>query len=216
MSVQLPPDSTGRKVAAVVIAGEEYQLICCVDPVDPTRRQLVDAQGGAMIRGEAASGTAVAGNPVLTAGQDGTNATTFKTQSAANVSAAQQNGAQVVSREGNWGQAHTPIVATVATTTKAAGGAGVRHVCTGIAFSMAVGTTAQTAIQVSLRDGATGAGNILWSMTIVKLASEPMTAFGLTGLSIPGTAATAMTLEFSAAGVTNSFQSVSLTGYDVS
>jgi hypothetical protein len=115
-----------------------------------------------------------------------------------------------------WGQAHTPTTATQATTTKAAAGAGIRHVAESITFSCAVnGTNAQTAIQVNLRDGASGAGTILWSTTVLMTATEAMKVFSITGLRIFGTAATAMTLEFSAAGVTGSVQSVSLSGFDV-
>jgi hypothetical protein len=40
-----------------------------------------------------------------------------------------------------------------------------------------------------------------------------MVAVNITGLCIYGTAATAMTLEFSAAGVAASFASVALTGF---
>jgi hypothetical protein len=78
---------------------------------------------------------------------------------------------------------------------------------------MAVGATPQTLIQVNLRDGISGVGTILWSMSIVLAANEQEKLFSISGLSIIGTVNTAMTLEFSAAGVANSVQSVALTGY---
>ena len=117
-----------------------------------------------------------------------------------------------VAPQSNWGQAHTPAAATQATTTKAAV-ASTYHVCTSISFMCAVGATPQTLIQVNLRDGTTGAGTILWSMSIVKAANEQPTHVTISGLSIIGTVNTAMTLEFSAAGVASSVQSVSITGY---
>lgn len=108
---------------------------------------------------------------------------------------------------------HTPVAATQATITQAAAGAGVRNVCTGISASLCTVGTAQAAVaQLNLRDGATGAGTILWSKSF-SCGTTTMITVDLTGLHIYGSAATAMTLEFSAAGVAASFESVSLTGY---
>jgi hypothetical protein len=75
--------------------------------------------------------------------------------------------------------------------------------------------TKQTAIQVNLRDGASGAGTILWSMTLLKQIGDAPTVLAFSGLSIVGSVNTAMTLEFSAAGVAASLQSVSLTGFSL-
>lgn len=131
-------------------------------------------------------------------------------------STAGQTGALVTASPATWSVAHTPASATQATASKAAGGAGVQHVCRSISFGLAVdGTHAQTAIQVNLRDGATGTGTVLWSLTVLKSAAEGLTLFHVGDLNIPGTANTAMTLEFSGAGVTGSVESVSLTGYDI-
>lgn len=215
MSVQIPPNSTGTVLDTNTISGKDRQIVNVGDPSTGANVLAVNSAGAAAVSGAAADGATLAGNPVLVAGSDGTNAKSIKTASAANISAASQNG--TLAKPGQWGVTHTPSSAAQATITKAAGGAGVRHVATSIAFSLNVdGTNAQTAIQVNLRDGATGAGTILWSMTIKKQATEPATLFSITGLNIPGTANTAMTLEFSAAGVTGSVESVSLTGYDVS
>lgn len=127
-------------------------------------------------------------------------------------------GAAVVIAPTTWALTSTPASATQATITKSAGGSGVQHVCQSITFSCAVdGTHAQTAIQVNLRDGGTGAGTILWSVTVLKAATEAITFFHANGLNIVApTSNNPMTLEFSAAGVTGSVQSVSLTGYDIS
>ncbi len=112
-----------------------------------------------------------------------------------------------------------PIVAnTLASATLAAGAAGVRHICTGITATIGAGATAPTAIQLTvvLRDGASGAGTIKWQAVI----SLPATAGAMSGVArsdlwIPGTAATAMTLEFSAAGGANTFESVSMETVDI-
>ncbi|MFY9586678.1 MAG: hypothetical protein WAT66_04400 [Actinomycetota bacterium] len=117
----------------------------------------------------------------------------------------------------NWSATHTPVANTQATATQASA-AGFRHVCTSVAFSLTAdtGIIAATTVLVNLRDGATGAGTILWSQRIsVPATAGSCKSVVLNGLSIVGTAATAMTLEFAAAGGASTFESVALTGYDV-
>jgi hypothetical protein len=128
-----------------------------------------------------------------------------------------QVGALIVANPATWSKTSTPASATQATVTQAAGGAGVYHVCRSISFALAVdGTHAQTAIQINLRDGGTGAGTVLWALTILKAATEAISMFHFGDLNIAAlTANNPMTLEFSVAGVTGSVQSVSLTGYDI-
>lgn len=106
---------------------------------------------------------------------------------------------------------HTPAAATQATISQAAAGAGVSNVCTRIGASISTVGTAQTLIQINLRDGATGAGTILWSKS-VQLATNSMLSIDIQGLYIQGSANTPMTLEFSAAGVAASVESVQLGG----
>jgi hypothetical protein len=111
-----------------------------------------------------------------------------------------------------WSVVHAPTSATQATINKAAV-SGFKHVCTAITATVACGATAQTPLNVYLRDGTTGAGTVLWSCTL----SAPANGVGgltVTGLSITGSTNTAMTLEFSAAGVAASVEAVSLSGYD--
>lgn len=125
------------------------------------------------------------------------------------------SGSELVHLPGDWAVNSTPAAATQATASRAAGAAGVRHVCTSISATLATGATAQAAAAlVNLRDGATGAGTILWSKQVI-LPTNGVWEVDLGGLNILGSAATAMTLEFSAAGVAGSFESVSLTGHDV-
>jgi hypothetical protein len=112
-----------------------------------------------------------------------------------------------------WVVQHTPAAATQATITKAAL-AGYRHVCDGIVVTLACAGTAQTPIQLVLRDGTTGAGAILLSAKL-SAAINNMADLELNGLGIPGTAGNAMTLEFTGAGVAASEQAVTMIGSDV-
>lgn len=255
MAITLPPNSTGTQLAVVTSGGVDYVGQFLADPVTPTQRAAVDAQGGVMVRGEAAagaakagnpvlmggqdgtnaqtlltdtagrqimagaapSGAAKAGNPVLMAGQDGTNAVTLNTNSAATAAANSGNGSMVTSGQGTWAVNHVPATATQATISKAAVAA-TRHVCTAISWSLCVdGTNAQAVIRkIYLRDGATGAGTILmaWAVNIAVATGNPVT-FSISDLNIVGSVNTAMTLEFDAAGVTGSQQTVNLVGYDL-
>lgn len=144
----------------------------------------------------------------------------LRTASAATQSAATKVGIAAVAQVGNWSAIHVPATATQATATQAAGAAGVRHICTGITAVLTSGALALAAgapLIVSVIDGASGGTNYLWRayINIPAVAGQDST-IALSGLSLVGSAATAMTLEFSAAGGANSYQSVTLTGYDVS
>lgn len=218
-NVILPPNSTGTSIDTVSgTAGAARQVASLGDAVTPANLLKIDAGGSAQVQGEAASGAAVAGNPVLVGGQDGTNAVTFKTASAANLAtgATAGNGALMITRAADWAINNVAGAAAQATVTKAAGAAGVKHVATSISGQISTVGTAQAAQLVfNLRDGATGAGTILWSVGI-SLATNSTWGFYLTGLNIIGSAATAMTLETAAAPVAAAFASVALTGYDVS
>src|SRR6266568_4914544 len=113
---------------------------------------------------------------------------------------------------GQFSLTHTPVAATQATISAASAGASNKNVASAISFSIYTGATAQTIIVIALRDGASGAGTILWSKSCALAASSFWTE-NVTLPDLQGTAATAMTLEFSAAGVANSVQSVNLMGY---
>ena len=115
-----------------------------------------------------------------------------------------------------WAVQHTPAENNQATISKAAGGGTVRHVCTSISATIAT-SAAPTATQevINLRDGATGAGTILLSWTVsLQAVAGDRAGVVLGGLNIPGTANTAMTLEFATAGGTSTFEQVAMTGYD--
>lgn len=125
-----------------------------------------------------------------------------------------------VEGKNNWSVQLAAAVGVQGTVTKAAGGAGVKHVCTGVIASFVAGTAAPAAVvaTVNLRDGATGAGTVLatWYMSLPATAGASSAPVVLSGINIPGSANTAMTLEFAAAGGANTFESVTLIGYDAS
>lgn len=112
-----------------------------------------------------------------------------------------------------WSVTHLPAVTTKATISKASGGGTVRHVATGIVACLAnpVAIVEGPRI-VNLRDGATGAGTILMSWAISTFANDSK-CVTMSGLNMTGTAATAMTIEFDAAGGAGTQETVTLTGY---
>lgn len=119
-----------------------------------------------------------------------------------------------------WSQGHAPGGGnTQATTTKAAGGAGRRHICTGIVATLAAGATAPAAAVVSLflRDGASGSGTVIGAafMSVPAVAGQGSSAIVMTGLNIRGSVNTAMCLEFGAAAGANTFEGVWLMGVTV-
>lgn len=147
---------------------------------------------------------------------DGVNYDRLRSASAANLAAFSGLGVALVSKPGSWAQNNTPAAAAQATTTKAAGAAGVRHVCTGISFGFnAVNVEAGTFL-INLRDGATGAGTILQSWRVGPFAAGGSMIHSIADLNIPGSAATAMTMEFAVAPAAGNFEFVDLHGYDAS
>lgn len=219
-------------------------------------RQRGDASGRAMAVGAAAAGSAVAGNPVLVGGTDGTNARAVRVDgngmvaigggNAANNAADSGNPIKVGSRVagldpamvlvgtlGNrqdvlsdgmgrlqvvappaWAINHQPAANTQATASKAAV-AGVRHVLTAL-YACVWNSAAATAtvLVVQVRDGASGAGAVLWSVRLA-VAAATLTVVDLfqTGLALIGTANTALTVEFSAAGGANTNEIVCAAGF---
>ena len=109
-----------------------------------------------------------------------------------------------------WAIQHAPAAAAQATIGQAANANG-RHVATNVTVCVSAAGTAQTPLQFSLRDGATGAGTIVWT---VRLSAPINTAYCIaTPLTVAGTKNTAMTLESAGVTVTGAFAMVSLNGY---
>lgn len=95
---------------------------------------------------------------------------------------------------------------------KAAGGAGVVHVCTAIVASIsATAAPAASQLDVLLKDGST----VLISVGLaVPAVNGDRDRVFLSGLSIPGSPNTAMSVEFIGALPANVRGSVNLIGYD--
>lgn len=114
-----------------------------------------------------------------------------------------------------WTAIHVPPSNTKATATKASAGAGKRNICTGFTVTIATDATAPTAanLTVSLIDGSSGGTNYLWRSTIsIPAVAGAQVSIVRGSLWIPGSQATAMTLEFSAAGGADTLESVSMEG----
>lgn len=141
-----------------------------------------------------------------------------RSSSAANMSASTSGmGGQISTAPGMWAVQSNPAAGTAASASRAAGGAGVRHVCTSVYVAISATTAiAAGTLTFNLRDGATGAGTVLMSWQVIEAAATvPFTVVvQLSGLAVFGSAATAMTLEGSAS-VANLVSSINLTGYDV-
>jgi hypothetical protein len=160
------------------------------------------------------------GRSIFVAAGDGTNA--FKAGTAANLSAESSVNAQMCTFPGNWAASSHPAVGTLASASQAAGGAGVRHVCSGFAFSWASDGTANGAAQqvtVVIRDGATGAGTILGQWPLSYTTTTPLDPpnrgfFALSGLNLVGSAATAMTAEFIGTASSHELYGAAVFGYD--
>jgi hypothetical protein len=114
-------------------------------------------------------------------------------------------------RPDEWSVQHTPAAATQATISKAAV-TNFRHVCTGFTASIAAVGTASGIVTAVLRDGATGAGTILWTGKM-NVPIGGCAALSKDGLNVVGTKGTAMTLEFTGAGAAATEETVSMQGY---
>jgi hypothetical protein len=117
-----------------------------------------------------------------------------------------------------WVVCSAPAAAAQATASRAAAAAGIKHVAHRAFGSIStIAATAQTPLNVNLRDGATGAGTIVgcWSLAALGTTFAAFDTGGLSSLGIVGTAATAMTLETTGATVANALGTTTLIGYDI-
>lgn len=149
----------------------------------------------------------------LQASPSGVNARFLAENNADVLAQAVKRGAALVAGPGEWTITHAPAVNVQATATKAAGAAGVRHVLTSLNARVNA-VAAQTPVLVTIRDG-NGSGTILWQ-TRVSAVIGTDAEVRLENVRIVGSEATAMTVQFEAAGVTNNFETVSATGFSSS
>jgi hypothetical protein len=145
---------------------------------------------------------------------NGTTLDRIRSASASTLTATTSTGVALAVPLSTWSVTHTPAANTQATASKGSGGGSVRHVTTSIHACFA-GTAAAAPVQVNLRDGASGAGTVLWSGYLGIEAVNAANCINVSGLAFIGTAATAMTLEFAAGGGASTNQTVSLTGFSV-
>jgi len=125
-----------------------------------------------------------------------------------------------VSALDQWSVTSASAGAQTPSASKAAGAATVRHVAKRVIIGAAAGATVQPAIQVNLRDGATGAGTVLasWQIAlglITALSGVNCVNIDADNLNLVGTAATAMTLETTGNLAANTTGSCTLIGYDL-
>lgn len=181
----------------------------------------LDAKGGVVVAGHVAHDAADSGNPVKVGGRALATLPTALTASDRSDLLTDLYGRLHVTagqRAESWSVKHTPAANTQATAAKAAGGAAVRHVCKGYAWSLSSGAGAPTPelITIAIRDGATGAGTIIWEETVSLPATAGSSARGsMSGLYLVGTANTAMTIETDSAPGANVVASVSIFGESI-
>ncbi len=144
---------------------------------------------------------------------NGTNFVRALSGTAASLATLSPSAAQLVASAGEWSINHTPATNVQATISRAAV-ASQRHVCRSVTATLiGLAASAEATVLVNLRDGATGAGSILWSARLLVTGTQGSeSGVTLSGLNIVGTANTAMTLEFEAAGGASTFETVALTG----
>lgn len=171
-------------------------------------RSTPTAQQMSMLGLWATSGPTVAGTPVL--GQ----VPVSTTLTARNVA-----GAIFAEKSSRWTVVSFPASGSQGTASLAAE-AGVRHVidCVSFAGDASAAVTA-AAGNVAIRDGATGAGTVIWQAAIAHQVAagagvQTVPPAAVCGLNLVGTTNTALTAEFNA-GVTGEVQSVSISGYNV-
>ena len=138
------------------------------------------------------------------------------TASAANLAAYSSSGAGLVSLPGQWVVTNNPAAGTRASVTRAAGAAGVRHVLTGIIIVLSASTAlaAINTVTINVLDGISNSGVILFAVQVTLTATTLLpTTIPIPPLNVPGSAATAMTVE-GTASVGNLMESLTMIGYD--
>jgi hypothetical protein len=109
-----------------------------------------------------------------------------------------------------WAIEQHPAAAGTPSISQAAAADPMRNVCKSLTVSIACGATAQTPIRAFLRDGASGAGTILWSGAFAAVAGA---AFSISARGAwKGSPGVAMTLEFEGALAANVLGTVSMSG----
>lgn len=128
-------------------------------------------------------------------------------------------GAALVEKAARWSVVSFPASGSQASASIAAE-SGVRHVVDCVTWGAdAGGAVTAAAGDLAIRDGATGAGTVIWRVAVAHAVAaaagvQTIPPNTVCGLNLVGTTNTAMTAEFNA-GVTGEVQSVSLSGFNV-
>jgi len=170
--------------------------------------------GGQTPADAAANPTTFSGTWTLNGLFNGATWDRWRSASATNNTATTSLGASYMTPLSTWSVTNTPAANTQATASRAAGGGTVRHVATSVTVCFATDTAAGAGpFNANLRDGATGAGTVLRTWIFNIPVAEQGNCVDLSGLNMTGSANTAMTLEFTAAGGAGTVETVTLTGY---
>lgn len=142
-----------------------------------------------------------------------------RSASATNLTTSPNVGELTYEKGARWTVASNSGAGSLGSASKAAGAAGVRHVVDCISFSASVAGSAPTAttLRFDIRDGASGAGTVIWSFAIEIPATttfQSVIPHSVCGLNFIGSAATAMTAEYSTS-IANVSEAANISGYDV-
>lgn len=160
-----------------------------------------------------ATGSAVPARATYVGVGDGTNTQGLKSVSAANLSLGATNltGVALTDTPCEWTITSVPAANAQATASRAANASG-RHVAKFYLACFAAAATGGPANVFRIRDGATGAGTVIWAGVLASNANAAACAGQ--EITLIGTTNTAMTIEFAAAGGNTTQETVSLCGYD--
>lgn len=153
-------------------------------------------------------------------GFDGTLYQRLQTQSSANATSAAGNagttllGPLIVTNPAGWSSAVQAASASQCSASIAASST-TRHCATGVEVCVSA-TAAQTQLFANLRDGATGAGTVVWNGIMAgTTGTSGCVVHEFAAGPICGTINTAMTLELSAATTATNGCTTTVKGYDV-
>ena len=162
-----------------------------IDNLPNVPAALIAASVGYLYRNNDIFGRARSGDPA--------NLETFSTE-----------GAALSMGPGEWAIENAPAAATQATATRAAAGAGHRNVLRSVTVSVGC-VAAQAPLGFVVRDGASGAGAILWRC-LLGGAAGAVQCVTVSGLNIVGSVNTAMTVESLAAPAATNLATVAASG----
>lgn len=123
------------------------------------------------------------------------------------------SGGTGVTQPNQWSISAAPAAGAVASVSRPAN-AQFRHTIQAISVTSANTGAAATQLDVAVRDGACGAGTIIWEFSMdVTAVAGTNNVYNISGLSIPGTVGNAMCIEFLGI-IANIRQRVQLVGID--